>query len=111
MLLRSVSRTVFQPVPNVDSVLVVIERRGPAPARGVRALVHGAFAHRRKALARSLALAAAAGQAGLESAASREDVRAALVALGKPPDARAETLSPGEFVALADALGMGGSAA
>ena len=105
---RSVSRTVFQPVPNVDSVLVVIERRGPAPAAGVRALVHGAFAHRRKALARSLQLAAAAGQPGLASAPSREDVRAALVTLGKPADARAETLSPEEFTALAQALGMVG---
>src|SRR5262249_12293857 len=27
---RSISRSVFHPVPNVDSVLVVLERRGPA---------------------------------------------------------------------------------
>src|SRR6185503_7362357 len=32
---RAISRTVFHPVPNVDSVLVVLDRRGPAapPAR------------------------------------------------------------------------------
>jgi 16S rRNA (adenine1518-N6/adenine1519-N6)-dimethyltransferase len=56
---RGVSRTVFHPVPNVDSVLVLLERRPgvPAPSPGLRRLVQGAFAHRRKALARSLALA------------------------------------------------------
>ena len=48
------------PVPNVDSVLVVLERTGPPPPPEVRALVQAAFAHRRKALARSLALAAGA---------------------------------------------------
>src|SRR3954463_9711777 len=34
---RSVSRTVFHPVPNVDSVLVLLERTGPAPPPAVRA--------------------------------------------------------------------------
>ena len=58
---RAVSRTVFQPVPKVDSALVVMDRRGPAPPAGLRALVHGAFAHRRKALARSLTLATGGG--------------------------------------------------
>jgi tetratricopeptide (TPR) repeat protein len=56
---RTVARTVFHPVPNVDSVLVRLHRR---PGRGavepqVSELVHRAFAHRRKALAGSLALA------------------------------------------------------
>jgi 16S rRNA (adenine1518-N6/adenine1519-N6)-dimethyltransferase len=49
-ILRSVSRTVFRPVPNVDSVLVGLQRRAPAPDAGTVALVHQAFAHRRKAL-------------------------------------------------------------
>ena len=55
---RTVSRTVFRPVPNVDSALVVLERTGPAAPAGVRTLAQAAFAHRRKALAGSLALAA-----------------------------------------------------
>ena len=58
---RSIARTVFHPVPNVDSVLVVLDRTGPAPAPEVRALVRAAFAHRRKALARSLALSPGQG--------------------------------------------------
>ncbi len=101
---RAVSRNVFSPVPNVDSVLVVMERRGPAPSRGLRGLVHGAFAHRRKALARSLSIAAV----DLGGASpSRDAVRAALVDMGKKADARAETLSPDGFRELADRLGIG----
>jgi 16S rRNA (adenine1518-N6/adenine1519-N6)-dimethyltransferase len=96
---RAVARTVFHPVPNVDSVLVVLERRSPAPAAGVRALVQDAFAHRRKALAGSLALAPGAPP-GI-----RERARAALERLGHPADARAERLTPGEFAALARELG------
>src|SRR5262249_9083153 len=60
-VLRAIPRTVFQPVPNVDSVLVEMRRRGGGgPASpGLRALVARAFAHRRKTLAGSLSLAAA----------------------------------------------------
>ena len=97
-VLRGIPRTVFLPSPNVDSVLVGIERRAPAADPGVRALVHGAFAHRRKALARSLELA------GSLPGVSREDVRAALVALGLPADSRAEALAPAQFVLLWESL-------
>jgi 16S rRNA (adenine1518-N6/adenine1519-N6)-dimethyltransferase len=90
-ILRSVSRTVFHPVPNVDSVLVGLTRRGPAPEPALRALVQQGFAHRRKALARSLSLASGAAP-GI-----RERARAALTAIGRPPDARAEQLSPAEW--------------
>ncbi len=90
-VIRRVGRTVFHPVPNVDSVLVGLRRRGPAPAPELRALVAGAFAHRRKALARSLALSTGADVAR---------VRAALVSLGHPADVRAERLRPDEFAAL-----------
>jgi 16S rRNA (adenine1518-N6/adenine1519-N6)-dimethyltransferase len=38
-VLRPVSRTVFYPVPNVDSVLVGLTRRGAAPEPGLRSLV------------------------------------------------------------------------
>jgi 16S rRNA (adenine1518-N6/adenine1519-N6)-dimethyltransferase len=95
---RAVSRTVFHPVPNVDSVLVVLDRRGPAAPPALRALVQAAFAHRRKALARSLALSSAFG------GAVRDRAREALVALGHPADVRAERLSPDDFRALEAAL-------
>ena len=97
-VLRPVSRTVFRPVPNVDSVLLGLRRRGPGADDGLRALVHGAFAHRRKALAGSLALAPGA------AAGIRERARAALVELGHPADERAERLSPEEFRELARRL-------
>ncbi|HEY2631496.1 MAG TPA: 16S rRNA (adenine(1518)-N(6)/adenine(1519)-N(6))-dimethyltransferase RsmA [Solirubrobacteraceae bacterium] len=95
-VVRGIPRTVFRPVPNVDSVLVKVVRRGPAPLPQVRRLVGGAFAHRRKALARSVAIAGVG--------CSREQTREALVALGHPADVRAERLTPAEFVALAEAL-------
>ena len=93
-VLRPVSRTVFHPVPNVDSVLVGLTRRGPAPEPALRTLVQHGFAHRRKALARSLALAPGAAP-GI-----RDRARAALEAIGRPPDARAEQLAPDEWRAL-----------
>jgi 16S rRNA (adenine1518-N6/adenine1519-N6)-dimethyltransferase len=94
-VVRAVARTVFRPVPHVDSVLVALHRLGPAPEPALRALVHDAFAHRRKALAGSLALAPAA-PAGI-----RERARKALVELGHPADERAERLTPEEFRELA----------
>jgi 16S rRNA (adenine1518-N6/adenine1519-N6)-dimethyltransferase len=97
-VLRKVSRTVFHPVPNVDSVLVGLRRHGPAAGPELRALVQRGFAHRRKALARSLALAPGAGPD------VRDRARAALEALGHPADARAETLSPPEWRELCDRL-------
>lgn len=90
-VLRPVSRNVFAPVPHVDSVLVGLQRTGPAPEPALRELVNAAFAHRRKALARSLALAPGA------PAAVRDRARDALERLGHPPDARAERLSPQDF--------------
>jgi 16S rRNA (adenine1518-N6/adenine1519-N6)-dimethyltransferase len=93
-VLRGVARTVFHPVPNVDSVLVVLERTGPAPDPELRALVRQAFAHRRMAMARSLAL----------GGRSRDEVRTILQTLGFPPDVRAERLSPQDFRALYEAL-------
>jgi 16S rRNA (adenine1518-N6/adenine1519-N6)-dimethyltransferase len=97
-VLRPVARTVFRPVPNVDSVLIGLRRHGGSVDPALRALVHEAFAHRRKALAGSLALAPGA-QAGV-----RERARAALVDMGHPADERAERLSPPEFRELAARL-------
>jgi 16S rRNA (adenine1518-N6/adenine1519-N6)-dimethyltransferase len=98
-VLRPVARTVFRPVPNVDSVLVGLRRNGGEAEPALRALVHQAFAHRRKALAGSLALAPGA------AAGVRERARAALVEMGHPADERAERLSPPEFRELAARLG------
>jgi 16S rRNA (adenine1518-N6/adenine1519-N6)-dimethyltransferase len=90
---RPISRNVFRPVPNVDSALVRMRRIAPAPADELAALVRAAFAHRRKALARSLE--EAGGPAGIRAAA-----REALEEMGYPPDARAEVLSPQDFAQL-----------
>jgi 16S rRNA (adenine1518-N6/adenine1519-N6)-dimethyltransferase len=98
-VLRQVARTVFRPVPNVDSVLVGLRRHGGEVDPALRSLVHEAFAHRRKALAGSLALADGAAPG------VRERARAALVELGHPPDERAERLSAEEFRELAARLG------
>jgi 16S rRNA (adenine1518-N6/adenine1519-N6)-dimethyltransferase len=97
---RTIPRTVFHPVPNVDSVLVELTRTAPAATPALRALVAGAFAHRRKALARSV---------GLAGVAERERVLAALASVGLPLDVRAERLSPQEFAVLAEALGLNGA--
>jgi 16S rRNA (adenine1518-N6/adenine1519-N6)-dimethyltransferase len=99
-VLRAIPRGVFHPAPNVDSVLVGMRRQGPAPSAGVRALVGGAFAHRRKTLATSLALS------GRLEGCSREQTRAALEELGLREDVRAERLSPADFTALARKLGV-----
>jgi 16S rRNA (adenine1518-N6/adenine1519-N6)-dimethyltransferase len=97
--LRKVPRTVFHPEPNVDSALLVMRRRAPAAPPELVALVHAGFAHRRKALAGSLALAPGA------PADIRDATRAALEDLGHPPDARAERLPPEDWPRLADAIG------
>lgn len=98
-VLRPVSRQVFRPVPNVDSVLLGLVRRGGQRATPtVTRLVHDAFRHRRKALARSLALSPGA------TPAVRERARAALEVIGLAADTRAERLSPEQFVELARRL-------
>ena len=95
-----VSRSVFVPVPNVDSSLIAFARRsewgqlaGDWPA--IVATVRAAFGHRRKTVANALTLAG-----------WREDraaVGAALAAAGIDPGARAETLEPEAFARLARA--------
>jgi 16S rRNA (adenine1518-N6/adenine1519-N6)-dimethyltransferase len=90
-----VSREVFRPKPNVDSALVSFRRIGPGASTEIRRLVAAAFAHRRKTLANSLALA------GLTS---REQAVAALAAIGRDVGVRAEALEPAEFVGLMEAL-------
>ena len=94
----AVPRSVFWPVPNVDSGLVAFERREPPPSAAGRpavfACVDAAFAQRRKTLR-----AALAGLAGSPDAAER-----ALRCAGIDPRTRGEQLSVDAFAALADAL-------
>jgi 16S rRNA (adenine1518-N6/adenine1519-N6)-dimethyltransferase len=96
-VLRAIPRTVFRPVPNVDSVLVGLTRHSPAAPARTRKLVSAGFAHRRKALPRSLEIAW--GVPG-----TRDRAREALAAMGKPENIRAEQLSPEEWLALGAAL-------
>ena len=91
-LAGNVPRTVFLPVPNVDSVLVRIVRRSRPPGEPavdpawLFTLVSAGFGQRRKMLRRSLA--------GLVTV---EDLEAA----GVRPESRAEELDVGSWVRLA----------
>lgn len=97
-LAGTVSRQVFWPVPNVDSVLVAFERdtaaRGTEDER-VRTfrIVDAAFQQRRKMLRQALA-----GVLGTAAGAS-----AVLEAAGVAPTARGEELSIDDFVRIAAA--------
>jgi 16S rRNA (adenine1518-N6/adenine1519-N6)-dimethyltransferase len=92
----AVGRTVFWPVPNVDSGLVALDRRDPPPTSASRAevfaVVDAAFAQRRKTLR-----AALAGWAGSAAAAEQ-----ALRAAGVDPSARGESLSVAQFARIAE---------
>ena len=95
-----VSRQVFWPVPNVDSVLVAFERHDQPRGsdddrRAVFAIVDAAFQQRRKMLRQ--ALAAVLG-------GSAADASAILVAAGVAPTARGEELGIDEFERIAAAL-------
>ena len=91
-----VTREVFRPRPNVDSALVAFARKAlPDGWPDVKRVVEGSFAHRRKTLPNSLALS---------GVAPRDRAEAALRALGRESDTRAEALEPRQFVALARAL-------
>ena len=93
---HAVSRSVFRPQPNVDSALVAFRRTElPADYGRVKEVVTAAFAHRRKTLPNSLALA------GL---ASREQAAEALATIGQATETRAEALPPEAFVRLMKAL-------
>lgn len=91
----AVGRSVFWPVPNVDSALVRLVRRDPpttpASRTEVFAVVDAAFGQRRKTLR-----AALAGWAGSPAAAE-----AALRAAGVDPAARGETLGITDFARIA----------
>jgi 16S rRNA (adenine1518-N6/adenine1519-N6)-dimethyltransferase len=91
-----VSRTVFRPVPNVDSALVAFRRVAlPDGYPRIKQVVGAAFSHRRKTLPNSLELG---------GVASRAEAVQALTAIGRDASMRAEALEPPEFVALTQAL-------
>jgi 16S rRNA (adenine1518-N6/adenine1519-N6)-dimethyltransferase len=91
----TVPRTVFWPVPNVDSKLVTFARRDPPPATASReevfAVIDAAFGQRRKTL--RAALAAWAG--------SPADAERALRAADVDPGARGEALGVADFARIA----------
>ena len=96
-LAGTVSRSIFWPVPNVDSGLVRIDRREPPAVEVSRAevfaCVDAAFAQRRKTL-----------RAALKSwAGSADAAEAALVEAGIDPRTRGEQLDVEQFAALATA--------
>lgn len=94
-LVRTVDPAVFRPRPRVESAILALRRTGPGADEATRDLVRAAFAHRRKALARSLEHA----RPGMLAPA-----REALIELGLVADARAEALSPDDFAALSAKL-------
>jgi 16S rRNA (adenine1518-N6/adenine1519-N6)-dimethyltransferase len=95
-LVRTVDPAVFKPRPRVESAILALRRTGPAADAATRDLVRAAFAHRRKSLARSLEHV---------RPGSIEAVRAALREIELPENARAESLAPAQFAALAESLG------
>lgn len=113
-MLRRVDRAVFVPRPRVDSAVLALTRRGPAPSRPTVQLIRDCFAHRRKAIPRSLELAAKRREAEALDAGQpvprprpgelRHRARESLRAIGMPEDARAEMLPPAEHQRLAELL-------
>jgi 16S rRNA (adenine1518-N6/adenine1519-N6)-dimethyltransferase len=93
-----VSRQVFWPVPNVDSILVAFERHDSEPGdaalrRRTFELVDAAFQQRRKMLRQSLSVVYGDAQAA----------SVALESAGLAPTGRGEALTVADFVALAKA--------
>ena len=99
-LAGNVGRTIFWPVPNVDSALVYFERHAePMGDEALRAstfaVIDAAFGQRRKTMRQSLA----------SWAGSPAEAEAALVAAGISPQARGEELTIEQFVSIARARG------
>ncbi|WP_425956159.1 16S rRNA (adenine(1518)-N(6)/adenine(1519)-N(6))-dimethyltransferase RsmA [Xylanimonas sp. McL0601] len=98
----NVSRSVFWPMPNVDSALVALERRDPPPTTATRqqvfTVVDAAFAQRRKTLRAALS--------GLFGSGAAAEV--ALRAAGVDPTARGETLGVVEFARIAERWALDG---
>ena len=94
-----VPRSVFWPVPNVDSALIHLARREPpsstVPRQAVFEVIDAAFAQRRKTLRAALATwAGSSARAG-----------ELLSAAGVDPNARGERLTVAEFARIAEVAG------
>jgi len=95
-----VSPNCFIPAPKVTSSVITLRRRS-APCCAVKdeklmfSLVRAAFNQRRKTLVNAL---------GNGTAFPREQISAAIAAVGLPEQVRGEVLSLNQFAALADAL-------
>ncbi|MEY4078698.1 MAG: hypothetical protein RIS80_467 [Actinomycetota bacterium] len=97
-LAGNVSRSIFWPVPNVDSALVFFERHAnplgdEALRKSVFAVIDGAFGQRRKTLRQALA----------EWAGSAANAEQVLTKAGVSPQSRGEQLGIEEFIAIARA--------
>ena len=96
-LVGAISRRAFWPVPNVDSVMVRIERRNeqlPVDRDGFYRVVKAAFSQRRKMARSTLA----------EVYGSQEKAIEALVSAGAQPTARAEELDIDVYLELATSI-------
>ena len=98
-LAGNVSRSIFWPIPNVDSSLVYFAKRAkPMGSEDLRvktfALVDAAFSQRRKTLRQALA----------EFAGSPAQAEALLVKAGISPQLRGEQLDINDFLKLAEAV-------
>ncbi len=97
-VVMAIPRTVFHPVPNVDSVMVRVRRRDDAPtgaeAVALTALSDAAFSQRRKTLRNTL-----------RTVVAPEILTPAAHAAGIDLSARAETLGPDDLRRLYAAIG------
>jgi 16S rRNA (adenine1518-N6/adenine1519-N6)-dimethyltransferase len=92
-ILHKVPPTVFDPPPRVHSAVVeMVRKEPPRDYDRIKDVVLGAFRSRRKRLVNNLPEPA------------RAEAPRVLLSLGHGPDARAEELSPEDFVALCRAL-------
>jgi 16S rRNA (adenine1518-N6/adenine1519-N6)-dimethyltransferase len=97
-VVRRVARTVFWPAPNVDSVLVSLQRWPPPVATDrerLFALIRTAFSERRKTMRNAL----------IRFGLTAEAAARALAACGIDPAARPETLGLEAFACLVEAAG------
>lgn len=95
-LAGNIGRSVFWPIPGVDSALVYFERTrvgGDDLRRRVFEVVDAGFGQRRKTLRQSLA----------EWAGSADQAERRMLVAGVSPQARAENLTIDEFVRIAEA--------
>lgn len=124
-MLRTVDPAVFTPRPRVESAVLALRRSNhpgvEMPSERERMLIRDCFAHRRKAIPKSLELATKRREAEAERAGTppprprsreiRHMSREAIGRLGLPLDVRAEMLTPPQHAQLAAELVRGGGEA